>query len=83
MSVNHVMEINGKHYLVRQQAQKILLLTFPALQTVQKFYINVSHSYLNAQTRELLVLYQNEVTILRPAVAPLQLVRGQQAFVDW
>jgi hypothetical protein len=81
--MNHVIEINKKHYLVRQQAQKILLLTFPALHPVQKYYINVTHSYLNPNTRELLVLYQNEITILRPAVVPLQFVNAQQAFIDW
>jgi len=48
MSVNHVMAINGKHYLVRQHPQKVVLLSFPHLLPIQKFYINVSHSYLSA-----------------------------------
>lgn len=78
-----MIEINKKHYLVRQQAQKIVLLTFPALQQIQKYYINVTHSYLNADTKELLVLYQNEITILRPALVPLQFVNTQQSFIDW
>ena len=83
MSMNHVMELNGKHYVLRQQGQKILLLSFPALQLIHKYYITSSHSYLNPDTRELLVLHQNEVTVLRPGVAPLQLVRAMQAFIDW
>jgi hypothetical protein len=57
--MNHVICLNGKHYVVRQQAQKVLLLTFPALHLVQKYYINSSHSYLNPDTKELLLIHQN------------------------
>jgi hypothetical protein len=49
--MNHVICLNGKHYVIRQQAQKVLLLTFPALHLVQKYYINAFHSHLNQDTK--------------------------------
>lgn len=81
--MNHVLQLNKKHYLIRRQPQKIVFLTFPNLQTIQKYYINATNSYLNKQTHELLVLYQNEMTILRPALIPLQFISTQQSFIDW
>jgi hypothetical protein len=81
--MNHVIELNRKHFLIRQQAQKILLLTFPDFHPVQKHYINASSSFLNRDTHELLILYQNELTILKPALLPLQYVKVQQSFIDW
>lgn len=48
--MNHVIEINNKHYVIRQQNQKILLFTFPELVPIQKHYASVMFSYLNPDT---------------------------------
>ena len=81
--MNHVLSINKQHYLLRHAQQKILLLTFPHLHPVHKYYANANYTYLHPTSPELLVLNQNEVTILKVMVSPLQLVSQQQSFVDW
>lgn len=57
--MNHLVEINDKRYVVRQYPQKLVLFTFPELVPIQKHYISISYSYLNPDTHEVLVIYQN------------------------
>ena len=81
--MNHALKINNQHYLLRHAQQKILLLTFPHLQLVHKYYANANYTYLHPSSPSLLVVNQNEVTVLKLMISPLQLVSHQQFFVDW
>lgn len=45
-AMNHVIDINTQKYILRQAHQKILLLTFPQLQLVHKYYTNANFTYL-------------------------------------
>jgi len=81
--MNHVIEINAQRYIIRQAHQKLLLLTFPDLHLIHKYYTNANFTYLNPTSHEILVLNLNEITILKPVVIPLQLACEQQSFVDW
>lgn len=81
--MNHALSVNQQYYLLRHAQQKIILLTFPHLQPVHKYYANANYIYLHPTSPELLVLNKNEVTILKLMVSPLQLVSQQQSFVDW
>lgn len=81
--MNHLIEINSKKYVIRQQPQKLVLLSFPELKLLHKCYLNVSFSSLNARTKEVMSIFNNEITILKPVVTPLQLAVIQQSFIDW
>lgn len=50
---------------------------------LHKCYLNTSFSYVNPSTREIMSIYNNEISILKPVVAPLQLAVTQQSFIDW
>lgn len=81
--MNHLIEIKGQRYVLRQHPQKLTLLSFPHLALLHHLYLASTYCYLNAETQEILIIYQNEISILKVAVPPLQLTIVQQSFVEW
>ena len=57
--MNHIITLNNKHYIIRQEQQKIILLSFPDLKVLHKCYINNTFTAVNAEAQEIMVLFQN------------------------
>jgi hypothetical protein len=81
--MNHLITINTKKYIVRQYSQKIALLSFPEFYVVSKYYANVQFTAINRNTSEILSIYNKTITILEPALMPLQLAQKEQCFLEW
>ena len=81
--MNHTLTLNNRHYLLRQEPNKLLLLSHPDVILLYKYYIISTFSITNPSSSEIMTIYQNEVTVLKIVVAPLQIVTVQQSFIDW